>query len=185
MRSLRISVPGLFRLFVFLAALLLSFQAQAMCNPCGKWDDANGWVLIDDPENDFRRVEVVAAVRYVGQDELDLPKYEIVKYWKSDLKPKEDITNEIIESWKSGLKPGMTITILSTRYCECCAKLPTEGIVIAYLGSRRSTDRIVLTRKPAGLLFFAVGCIRHFHESEEGYAEKMRWLDERVKQPSR
>jgi len=78
---------------------------------------------------------------------------------------------EIIKSWKSGLNSGAIITLHWYHNHECLSLIPSEGIVLAYLKGRK--------------IWEAFSCYRYIHESENDYAERIQWLDARVKQPSR
>lgn len=165
MKNSKVSMPGLFWLLAALLSLMVSLQTQAMCVFCkiGGIDKSGRYTWIDDPEENFNAVDVVVTVRYIGQDKLDLPRYKISS------------------SWKSGLKPGTIITVLTTPHCECCTNLPKEGIAIAYLYRFEGTTR----RGISGSFFYADRCAKHIHESEAGYAERIRWLNAHVKQSSR
>lgn len=115
----------------------------------------------------FESADVVAAIRYLGDDKSDgAYKYEIIKSWKFDLKP--------------GTVIGFPFYGTSCSYYDGVkydGDIPLETIVIAYFN--------LLTPSP-GYTYTAVisnRCARHLRESDDGYAETIRWLDERVKQP--
>jgi len=157
MRSLKISVPGLFWLLVLFVALTVSLQAQAGSCFCREVGPPS-----DDPEMNFRKSDVVATVRFLGFNESGISKYEIIKLWKSP----------------EGLIPGTIIRVYEDNgKCGCCDEFQKKGITIAYLsyGALRDDIKFLLTDR----------CIRSIHESENGYTERIHWLDARVKQISR
>jgi len=159
MRSLKISVPGLFRLFVLPVVLLLSFQAQAMCG-C---DDRRAR---NDPEKSFREADLVATIRFVGfvNDSWAIRNYRIVRLVKA---PPEA---------PSVFGTGSIIVIDFNPAHECLTNIRAKGITLAFLSYRSRSSKDV---------FMASICYPHAHESEEGYAERIRWLDERIKHSSR
>lgn len=121
----------------------------------------------------FEKVDVVAAIRFVGvESESEQYRAPRLKY-------------EIVKSWKSDLKPGMFITLYPPTGMSCeshtTIRVPPKNhskeIIIAYLQRSTHAPDPTFVREDI--------CSRHIRESEEGYAETVRWLDERVKQPSR
>lgn len=164
MNGLKISVPGLLRPLALLLALTMSLQGQASMPWCVDENGKEYQHTNADPERSFRDADVVAMIRYVGRGDYPDQKYEIIK------------------SWKSGLQPGtIIIIILPTVFCDGFG-IRKQGITIAYLN--RTDPNHPNCRSKSKEVFWADWCFKHFHESEEGYAERIRWLDARVKRSS-
>jgi hypothetical protein len=106
----------------------------------------------------FRAAEVVATVRVFEEVKSSAVMHKRIKY-------------KVIDSWK-GAWPGAIITV-DYAFCTCYYLIQSEGLTLVYF-----------IRDDHGELIPSI-CATNLHESEDGYAETISYLNKRAGRQTR